>query len=185
MSLKMFKKILKRTLITIFVIAVLAFVNIHILGNFYQIDENAFRSGQLNKHNLEYYLKKHKIKTILNFRGENLWDENYLDEKRISKELNVNLIDYSISNGTVLSSQKTAELVNIIKKSKKPILMHCWGGADRTALAAALYQYAVAKTSVEEARKEFNWWYGHIPLFREHVIAMDKTFDNYLLETKK
>jgi protein tyrosine/serine phosphatase len=178
------KKILKRTLIGLLVLIVVTVFHIHIFGNFYQIDKDAFRSGQLNKYNLEYYLKKHKIKTVLNFRGEELWDYDYVDEKRITKELNIKLVNYGISNGRFLGLKKTSEIVEILKTAQKPILIHCWGGSDRTSLGAALYQYAIAGKSVEVAREEFSWVYGHVPFFREKVIAMDKSFDNYVLKEK-
>jgi hypothetical protein len=114
------KKIFKRTLISLLVLIIVTIFHIHIFGNFYKINEGAFRSGQLNQYNLEYYLKKHKIKTILNFRGAETWDYDYLDEKRITKELSVKLIDYGISNGQILSLKKTSEIVEILKTAQKP-----------------------------------------------------------------
>ncbi|VAY88302.1 hypothetical protein MNB_ARC-1_1190 [hydrothermal vent metagenome] len=74
--------------------------------------------------------------------------------------------------------------MGILRSAKKPLLIHCLGGADRTSLVAALYQYGIANKSVNVAKKEFSIWYGHIPYFREEVIAMDKSFNNYVTKNK-
>ena len=158
----------------------MAVIQIHVFGNFYQIDQNAFRSGQLNAYNLPYYLKKHKIKTILNLRGENLKRDYYIDEKNIAEAADVALINFGMSNRKKLDFKTTSKLVTILKNAEKPILIHCAGGADRTSLVAALYQYTVAKQPIAVAKEEFSFWYGHVPWLRKHVIAMDQTFDNYL-----
>jgi protein tyrosine/serine phosphatase len=84
-----------------------------------------------------------------------------------------------------LDFNKTSQLVSILKNAPKPILIHCAGGADRTSLASALYQYAIKGTTVKEAQKEFSIWYGHSPYFRKHVIAMDNSFLNYVEHKEK
>ena len=81
--------------------------------------------------------------------------------------------------------KKLLEIVQILKDAQKPLLIHCYGGADRTSLVAALYQFAIAKETEKEARKEFSIWYGHAPHFRKKVIAMDRSFDNYITKSTK
>jgi protein tyrosine/serine phosphatase len=182
MQKTIFKYILqfiKYSIIIIITIGLIAFIIMDILGNHYKVADGVYRSGQLNKYNLEYYIKHNKIQTILNLRGK--WeDEKYLTEKKISKKYNVTHIDYTLWNNEFLDFNKTSQIVQILKDAKKPILIHCYGGADRTSLVAALYQFAIAKETPEEARKEFSILYGHTPYFRKKVIAMDKSFDNYI-----
>lgn len=178
------KKIFKYLSALIVLILATAIIIIHVLGNFYQVNKDVFRSGQLNKYNLEYYVKKHDIKTIVNLRGKSN-KEYYTDEVNIAKKFNVDYINYKISNRKFLDFNKTSEIVDILKKSKKPLLIHCAGGADRTSLASALYQYAISKKSAKVAKKEFSILYGHAPFFREHVKAMDDSFDNYVDNASK
>jgi len=173
------KKILKYLLFIFVLISLILFIIIEILGNFYQVNDNLFRSGQLNKYNLNYYAKKHNIKTILNLRGKST-KEVYLDEIKISNELNITHINYKISNRVFLDFNKTSEIIDILKNAKKPLLVHCAGGADRTSLVAALYQYEIQNKSVKESKKEFSLLYGHSVYFRKFVIAMDNSFDNYV-----
>jgi len=58
--------------------------------------------------------------------------------------------------------------------------VHCAGGADRTSLVVALYQYAIKHKSTKESKEAFSIIYGHSPFFRKYVIAMDNSFDNYV-----
>ena len=85
-----------------------------------------------------------------------------------------------MSSRKYLDFNKTSKLVKILKEVEKPILIHCEGGADRTSLASALYRYAILKQSKEEAIEELSFIYGHIPLIRPKVIAMDRSFNNYI-----
>ncbi len=173
------KAILKVIVTILLLITTIAVVIIHILGNFYQVDKNVFRSGQLNKYNLEYYAKEYNIKTIINLRGKSK-KPIYIEEIKISNELNIEHIDYKMSNRKFLDFDKTSQIVKMLKDAKKPLLIHCAGGADRTSLVAALYQFAIANKSIEIAKEEFSIIYGHTPFFRKHVIAMDDSFDNYV-----
>ncbi|SFV57846.1 hypothetical protein MNB_SV-12-1134 [hydrothermal vent metagenome] len=155
-----------------------------VYGNFHKLDNNAYRSAQLFSFNMPYYLKEYKIKTVLNLRGEKPKQEWYQDEKKITQEHNVTLITYKISARKYLDFNHTSTIVKILKDAKKPILIHCEGGADRTSLVSALYRYALLHHSKEEAEEELGVIYGHLPSIRPKVIAMEKSFYNYIEKSK-
>lgn len=163
-------------------IAFIGFIITEVLGNFHKVDNNVFRSGQLNEYNLRYYAKKYKFKTILNLRGPSS-RPYYTNEIKISNEYNITHIDHAISNSKYLTLDQTSKLVKVMREAKKPMLIHCAGGADRTSLLAALYQYAIKKHSVAVAKEEFSIFYGYLPFFRPKVLAMRKSFDNYVKKT--
>jgi protein tyrosine/serine phosphatase len=144
------------------------------------LSDDAYRSAQLFSFNMPYYLEKHKIKTMINLRGARPNQEWYIDEMTITKEYNVTHIDHQISSGGYLDYNQTSQIVAMLKTSKKPLIIHCQGGADRTSLVSALYDYAILHKSKEEARKELRWFYGHLPKIRKKVIAMENSFDNYV-----
>jgi len=181
--MKLFKRLLKYLSILLIIITIIVVSIIHIFGNFYQIDNDVYRSGQLNKYNLPYYIEHKHIKTILNLRGKSN-GEFYKIETNISNKYGVTHIDYGFSNKDFLDFNKTSEIVSIIKNAKKPLLIHCAGGADRTSLAAALYQYAIAHKSPKIAKEQFSVIYGHSPYFRPYVEAMDRSFDNYVKKSQ-
>jgi hypothetical protein len=63
----------------------------------------------------------------------------------------------------------------------KPMLIHCWGGADRTGLASALYLYGVKHQGSDQAAEQLSWRYGHLPyLWWSKTRAMDNTFNRYV-----
>lgn len=155
-----------------------------IYGNFHKLDNSAYRSAQLFSFNMPYYLKQYNIKTVLNLRGERPKHGWYQDEKRISKEQNVTLVTYKISARKYLDFNQTSTIVKILKDAKKPILIHCEGGADRTSLVSALYRYAVLHHTKDESEEELSFIYGHVPFLRPKVIAMEKSFYNYIDKSK-
>ena len=155
-----------------------------IYGNFHKLDRDVYRSAQLFSFNMPYYLEEYKIKTVLNLRGEKPKQDWYQDEKQITKEHNVTLITYKISARKYLDFNRTSEIVEILKNAKKPLLIHCEGGADRTSLVSALYRYALKHQSKEVAEEELSIIYGHIPTLRPEVIAMEKSFYNYIEKSK-
>jgi len=180
----MFKKILKWVTGLVVGIAFIFIIIIHVLGNFHKISEEVYRSGQLNKYNLEYYVKKYKIKTIINLRGTSK-KEWYKTEKAIADEFDINHISFGITNKEFYDFNQTSQIVSMLKNVEKPLLIHCEGGADRTSLVSALYQYAVVKKSAEESAKEFSVFYGYAPFYRSYVIAMKNSFENYVANSKK
>ena len=168
-------------------LSIILFVGIYgfIYGNFHQIDSNAYRSGQLFSFNMSYYLKKYKIKTVLNLRRikpDKAW---YQNEKKLTDENNITLINYQISARKYLDFNHTSTIVKILKNAQKPILIHCEGGADRTSLVSALYRYAILNHPKEEAEEELSFIYGHIPIIRPQVMAMERSFYNYIEHNKK
>ena len=171
---------MKKIIISITIIVLFSWGYIEIYSNFHKIDNDVYRSGQMNSLNMPYYLKKFKIKTVLNLRGESsrTW---YKNEKNITERNNVELINFDMFSGKFYDFNQTTQLVNLIKKAKKPLLIHCIGGADRTSLASALYLYEIKKFSKKEAKKQFSWIYGHLASIRPHVLMMGKSFDNYVL----
>jgi protein tyrosine/serine phosphatase len=88
--------------------------------------------------------------------------------------------DRSLGSGTPLTLDQMDDLVTLLRRSPKPILIHCFGGADRSGLVSALYCLAVAGQTPREADRELSIWYGHVPLIRPKAIAMDDSFWRYV-----
>jgi len=154
-----------------------------VYGNFHKIDKDVYRSAQLFSFNLPYYIKKHKIKSILNLRKIKEDETWYKDEVNIAKKLNVKRYDYPISDRKIATLQQMHQIVKLIKEAPKPLLIHCKAGADRTSLASALYKYVLKNDN--NAKNEISIVYGHFPWFGSKTIAMDKSFDFYISNIQK
>ncbi len=176
-----FKKFFRYFLVPVFMLALLWVLYFKVYGNFHKVDDDFYRSAQLYSFNLPYYINKYGIKTILNLRGKS--DETwYIDEVKISKDLNVTHIDYGIPDRKKIPIKKMQDIVEIIKNAKKPLLVHCKAGADRTSLVSALYLYDIKKD--KDAKDAISILYGHFPYFGSKTIAMDESFKDYI-DSKK
>jgi len=151
----------KRLILIIIFIFIGWFGYLYIYGNFHKVSNDVYRSAQLNPFNMSYYLKKVKIKSILNLRGEtdNDW---YKNELFISKEYNITHYDYGISDRRIVTIKQINDILNIIKKAPKPILIHCKAGADRTSLVSAAYLYSISH-NYKKAKQQLSFFYGHFP----------------------
>lgn len=151
-------------------------------GNFHSVyDHQVYRSAQLSDDQLRAKIQRYGIRSVLNLRGRKPGESWYRDETAITRELNVVHADYKLSARKELNAKQMAELVSLMEKLPKPLLVHCEGGADRSGLASALYLYAVQHYPAEKAADQLSVRFGHVPyLFWADVEAMDKSFQKYV-----
>ncbi|GBE00115.1 hypothetical protein BMS3Abin07_02162 [bacterium BMS3Abin07] len=157
------------------------FLYIEEQGNFYAITPGeAYRSGQLDRDELEYYIGRYHINSILNLRGSNPDAQWYIEEVKVSKELNVRHYDISLSATSEPGDKDVQRLMEVFKSAPRPILIHCKGGADRSGLVAAMWKVIVDGESKSVAESQLSILYGHIPV--AGTIAMDRFFEKWVPE---
>lgn len=116
------------------------------LYNFYQIDENLYRSEQPSKSKM-VELEKFGIKAIVNLR-------NIKSDKNEAKNCKIQLYHKRINTWTI-SEKEIIESLKLIINAPKPVLVHCKHGSDRTGCLVALYRMVIMNWSKEEAINEF------------------------------
>lgn len=151
-------------------------------GNFHEVTPHEFyRSAQLDKAQFRHYIKEKGLKTIINLRGASKGAAWYEDELNVSKSFGVAHYDFPMSAYRALTMSEAEQIVSIMKEAKKPILVHCHGGADRSALISALWLYAVKALQSEAAQKQFKLLYGYFPyLMWKDKEAMRNSFLHYV-----
>lgn len=153
-------------------------------GNFHTITSGeAYRSGQLDRSRLVYYIKTYKIKSILNLRGEMPGSKWYTEEMRASAENNVAHYDVSLSAYREPAEEDVRKLMTVFRSAPRPILIHCEGGADRSGLVSAMWMLVIDKQPKSKAGKELSLLYGHIAVSRAHV--MDRFFREWRPEVSR
>lgn len=171
-------KFIIAVLLSLFILTASYFLYMEEQGNFHVITPgDAYRSAQLDRDELEYYIKKYNIRSILNLRGENPNTSWYTEELRVSAEQNVKHYDIALSASRKPTDEEVQRLIKIFRSAPRPILIHCQAGADRSGLAAAMWKVIVDREPKSEAEKQLSILYGHIPIGK--TSAMDRFFENW------
>ena len=144
------------------------------LNNLYKVDENLYRSEQPSRKDMKY-LENLGIKTIINLRDTKT--DNYE-----AKHTTLELIQVPINTWTI-SYDDVVESMKAINKSKKPVLIHCLHGSDRTGCIAAIYRMTNCGWTKEEAIKEFkDGGFGYHEKWFPNILELLNSIDIEKLE---
>ncbi len=151
-------------------------------GNFHVVEEGVlYRSAQLRDYQLKKRIEEHHIASIINLRGPMSHDPRYVDEVALAQEHNITHIDMPLSAYAYYDVNASMKLLELMRNAPKPLLIHCEGGADRSALADALWRYTQmheSKTQAQEA--SYRWEWGYLPYGKwEAKENMRKSFLDY------
>lgn len=120
------------------------------------IPHKVYRSAQLSSETLEYFVKKKRIKTVINMRGSQTNAKWYQNETNAMKKLGVQHYDIAMNSYKLPSKERIRKLTYLLMTSPKPILVHCLGGADRTGLASALALILNNSSSLRQSEQQFS-----------------------------
>lgn len=132
------------------------------------IPGQVYRSRQLSPQGFHEVFDKYHIKSILNLRGANPGEAWYQDEMKISQQFRVKHYDIALQSKALPNDQTLQFLIDTIKNSPKPLLIHCESGVDRTGFASALALILLAHADTQIAQKQVSWRYF---VFSNHSIG--------------
>ncbi|TCK30796.1 uncharacterized protein (TIGR01244 family) [Ancylobacter aquaticus] len=148
-----------------------------LVGNFHTVvADELYRSAQIDADQLAGLKAEYGIATVINLRGPSSkpW---YQREVATSRALGITHVDFQLSAGRELTQPQVEALIALMRRSPKPILVHCRGGADRSGIASALYLASIAKAGEEPAEWQMSLFYGHFPIPFFPAWAMDQTWE--------
>ena len=155
-----------------YVLCLLATDNFHAV-----VPGQVYRSGQMSGSALARVIHARGIQSVLNLRGGGGADNGYRDETNTTHQLGVGHYDFALSAGREVSDEEIEAIMETIRHAPKPVLIHCNGGADRSALISAIYLYTTQGETAAEASHALTPFYGHIPhLHWRYSIAMDRPY---------
>jgi protein tyrosine/serine phosphatase len=76
------------------------------------------------------------------------------------------------------SSHDIEKLLKLFRNAPRPVLIHCQAGADRSGLAAALWEVVIDGAPKSVAREQLSIRYGHMPFGPTQVL--DAFFENWV-----
>lgn len=149
----------------------LASIKDRVTENFHTVEKNKlYRSAQLSPDALKKYVKKRHIKTVINLRGSHPNEHWWEQEKAVCANTQIKFCNISMSASSMPNRQNLIDLLQIYDTGPYPILIHCYGGADRTGEAAALWRLEKQGHSHKQATQELSPLYGH---FKSRYPAKD------------
>jgi len=166
------------SLLILFAGATYLYIDQH--GNFRTVSPGrVYRSGQLTEKQLTEYTKEYGIKSVLNLRGRNEQSDWWKKEIAASSRLGLTHYDVGLSSDKEPTEKEVQKLVSVLQKTPKPLLIHCFGGADRSGLVSAMYLYRFERYPYEKARKQLSFIYGHNTLLYPNKKAMNRAFARF------
>jgi protein tyrosine/serine phosphatase len=152
-------------------------------GNFDVIEtELAYRSGQLSPDELVAVIDQLGIRSIISLsppEPDRAW---YRSEVAISAARHIARYEMPLSWQKELTSAELCRLLRLMQGAPKPVLIHSKSGADRAGLAAAIFRYAIAARSFDDAKNQLSIRYGHFPFLVSGTGAMDASFQKFVRE---
>lgn len=152
-------KILKIVAIVALIATIAYLWFVHVNHRFMAVTPNkVYKSALIPPDELEEYLVKNKIKTVVNLIEEG--KKQYIDKElqkiqEINKKDNLNIKFLHINSKQVPSKENLIEYYNVLdKKENYPVLVHCYHGLGRTELYVALYKIEYEGMSPREARDD-------------------------------
>ena len=155
----------KKILIAVFVLIVIGVgkyvYDININHNFETITEGkVYKSGVIPPDEIEQYVKKYKIKSIVDLRFPGTGDD--VNNPEIPKELTdeknavakIKGVTYFNNGSDQVPKQKNLDVFFKIMDDKNnyPVLIHCYHGVGRAEMYSALYRIEYEKMNRDEAR---------------------------------
>lgn len=143
----------------------------HRVDNLHRITPTLYRSAQPRREDVPT-LQALGIKTVISLRSFNS------DERALGGS-GIDLVRVPIDTWSINDDAVRCALVAIREAEKKgSVLIHCWHGADRTGVVAAVYRMALQGWSKDAARHEmfcggfgYHTLWRNIPSYLERVDA--------------
>jgi len=153
-------------------------------GNFRTVTEGeVYRSAQLDKDELTNYVGHYGIKSIINLRGYAGTADWYRQERAFCAAHGIDHYDLPFTAGVQPTDDQLDSLVRLFQIIKRPVLMHCMAGADRSGLAAAIWKLVIDGDPPKKAGRQLSIQYGHLPF--GPTKAMDRAFESYVKRHEK
>jgi hypothetical protein len=117
-----------------------------------------YRSGQPRPEQLARWSETLGLRAVLRLKSDGATAEG---EQQVLSERGIQLVRLRLSGQRAPTRAELLELLDLLARAPRPLLVHCDAGADRTGLAVALALLQEGR-SPSEARRQFGLRYRHL-----------------------
>ncbi len=150
-----------------------------LLTNFHVVvPGKVYRSAQPSPAQIRNWAQRYGLKTIVNLRGAGD-AEHYVNEHKAARSAGLRLVPIRLSARDLPSRPALLELIDVLETGQKPMLIHCFAGADRTGMASVLAAMAVGGEPYDQARKQMSWRYLHVDDNPEHIAGLLHQYEQW------
>jgi protein tyrosine phosphatase (PTP) superfamily phosphohydrolase (DUF442 family) len=145
-------------------------------GNFHTVIPNeVYRSSQLSPKVLERRIRELSLRSVINLRTNEKTRSWFKGEHGVAEAHGVDL--HLIRLSVFMPPRGTLqELVHLLNTARRPLLLHCERGVERSGIASAV-AVLLSGRNIAEARKQFGLTYGFVPLICQPDLL--KVLDDY------
>jgi protein tyrosine phosphatase (PTP) superfamily phosphohydrolase (DUF442 family) len=145
-------------------------------GNFHTVIPNeVYRSAQLSPGTLGHRIKEFHLRSVINLRTNEKTRSWFKCEQEVTEIHGVDL--HLIRLNVFMPSRGTLkQLVHLLDTARRPLLLHCERGVERSGFASAV-AVLLSGGNIAEARKQFALTYGFVPLICHSDLL--KVLDDY------
>src|SRR5690606_6151821 len=97
-----------------------------------------YRSAQPSGSELDAFIDRLGLRSVLNLRGERGGSEWLAEERAVSRARGVEHYTVRLSAKDLPPAQRLREIVAILDGAPRPLLLHCQGGVERSGLVGAV-----------------------------------------------
>jgi protein tyrosine phosphatase (PTP) superfamily phosphohydrolase (DUF442 family) len=145
-------------------------------GNFHTVIPNeVYRSAQLSPKTLERRIRELRLRSVINLRTNEKKASWFKGEQEVTEGHGVDL--HLVRLSVFMPPRGTLQqLVHLLDTARRPLLLHCERGVERSGFASAV-AVLLSGGNIAEARKQFALTYGFVPLICQPDLL--KILDDY------
>ena len=145
------------------------------------VGDRFYRSAQLAPEDLDRIIKNKEIKTIINLNGNKSNENWFREEKKICIRNNVGLLNFDMHDSELPKNRLLNDIINVLKATEKPVLIHCDNGVNQTGLISAIALSLEKDPPLVVVEKQLSWKYGLRPAYRSMGTPMFRVYRHWLI----
>jgi protein tyrosine/serine phosphatase len=140
-----------------------------------------YRSAQPSQSDIDRWVPELGLRAVVNLRGAKLNDDRrwLADERSASRRNGIEHVSLRMSSNDIPPAQMLRELVRILDTAPRPLLIHCGGGAERSALASAV-AVLLSGGDLAAAHAEFALDKGYVYLVSPRLPRVLDQYEEWL-----